>query len=213
MIPAMTTGDASQVPAKRIGHAERDAAVERLRTALGEGQITLDELETRMEAALEARTADDLSVLLADLPEPTGSAALVSAADAPKSARIAASHGKADRLGAWRVPQQLVVELRHSSSTLDLRTAALPPGGVQIVVEARHSSIKVLVNETTPVDMDEVFRRHSTADDRHARFVTALSGPPVTVVGELHHSSLKFVRPRLSWRERRARRRLALTAR
>lgn len=33
----------------RIGYPERDAAIETLRTAAGEGRIMLDELEERME--------------------------------------------------------------------------------------------------------------------------------------------------------------------
>jgi len=210
-IPAMTTGDSSQAPAKRIGHAERDAAVERLRVALGDGQITLDELETRMEAAVAARTGEDLAVLLADLPEPLGgSSALLPAAEAPATVRIAASHGRADRLGSWRVPGEILVELRHSTSTIDLRSQTLPPGGVRIAVELRHSSVKILVAEGTPVEMDDVFRRHSTTVDRHARNVTAWSGPPVVVVGELHHSTLRIERPHRSWlARRRARRAMA----
>lgn len=51
----------------RVGHAERDAAVETLRDAAAEGRLTLEELEGRIEAALGARTRADLRVLLADL--------------------------------------------------------------------------------------------------------------------------------------------------
>jgi hypothetical protein len=199
-IRPMTMGDSSRAPAKRVGHAERDAAVERLRTALGDGQITLDELETRMEAALAARTAEDLDVLLADLPEPLGGAsALLSSAAALPTVRLAASHGRVDRLGAWRVPPEVVLELRHSTGTLDLRHASLPPGGVRIVVESRHSSVKILVAEGAPVEMDEVGRHHSVTKDRNVRHVTAWSGPPIVITGNLHHSSLKILRPHRSW--------------
>ena len=200
----MTTGDPAKAPAQRIGHKERDAAVERLRTAAGDGQITLDELETRMEAALEARTADDIAVLLADLPAPTGALLPV---ETPPSVRLAASHGRVDRLGSWRVPQEVVLELRHSTGTLDLRSPALPPGGVRIVVQARHSSIKILVAEGTPVDMDEVGRHHGQATDRQSRRVSAWSGPPVVITGEVHHSTIKILRPHNSWQARRRQRR------
>jgi hypothetical protein len=199
MIRPMTTGDSSQAPAKRVGHAERDAAVERLRTALGDGQITLDELETRMEAALAARTAEDLDVLLADLPEPLGGAAALLPSATLPTVRLAASHGRVDRLGAWRVPPEVVLELRHSTGTLDLRTASLPPGGVRIVVESRHSSVKILVAEAAPVEMDEVGRHHSVTKDRNVRHVTAWSGPPIVITGDLRHSSLKILRPHRSW--------------
>lgn len=51
----------------RIGHAERDEAVGALREAAGEGRLTLDELDERIEAALRARTRGDLTALLTDL--------------------------------------------------------------------------------------------------------------------------------------------------
>lgn len=54
-------------PQIRIGHAERDQAVETLRDAAAEGRLTLDELDGRIEAALAARTRGDLRDLLADL--------------------------------------------------------------------------------------------------------------------------------------------------
>jgi hypothetical protein len=192
----MTTGDPAKAPAQRIGYKERDAAVERLRTAAGDGQITLDELETRVEAALEARTGDDLAVLLADLPAPTGPALL---AAAPPTARLTASHGRVDRLGSWRVPQEVVMDLRHSTGTLDLRSPVLPADGVRIAVQARHSSIKILVAPGTPVELDEVGRHHSVAKDPRGRFVTAWSGPPIVITGDLHHSSIKVLRPHDSW--------------
>lgn len=54
-------------PQIRIGHAERDEAVEALRVAAGEGRLTLDELDGRIEDALRARTRGDLQEVLADL--------------------------------------------------------------------------------------------------------------------------------------------------
>lgn len=51
----------------RIGHAERDEAVEALRVAAGEGRLTLDELDERIEAALNARTRREVQAVLADL--------------------------------------------------------------------------------------------------------------------------------------------------
>ena len=51
----------------RIGHAERDEAVETLRTAAGDGRLTLDELDGRIEAAMAAKTRGDIQAVLADL--------------------------------------------------------------------------------------------------------------------------------------------------
>jgi hypothetical protein len=188
----MTTGNSGNAPAQRIGHRERDAAVERLRVAAGEGQITFEELETRMEAALAARTAEDIAVLIADLPAPSGVAAVLEPAE---PVRLAVRHGRVERLGAWRVPEQIALELRHASCALDLRTPNLPAGGVHITVDARHSSIKILVAQGASVDLGNVARGHSTTRDRYARRVSVLVGPPIVVTGTLQHSTIKILRP------------------
>jgi Flp pilus assembly protein TadB len=52
----------------RASDAERDAVVDRLREAAGEGRLEPDELEQRVDRALRARTYGELSELLADLP-------------------------------------------------------------------------------------------------------------------------------------------------
>lgn len=195
----MTYGEPTNAPAPRIGHKERDDAVELLRTAAGDGRITLDELETRMEAALEARTADDIRILIADLPAPTGVSALATGAQPAQPVRLEASHGKVERLGAWRVPEEVTVELRHSVCVIDLRTATLPPGGVTIDVESRHSVIKVLVSEQASVDLSGVGRHHSNAVDRRARRVISANGPTIVFTGHIHHGVIKILRPRKRW--------------
>jgi hypothetical protein len=207
MITPMTTGNSGNTPAQRIGHRERDATVERLRVAAGEGQITFEELETRMEAALAARTAEDIVALVADLPMPAGGTSSVLEPAAP--AYLAVRHGRVERLGAWRVPEEITLELRHSSCALDLRTPPLPANGVRITVDARHSSIKILVAHSAAVEMDNIARGHSATKDRRARAVSALNGPPIVLTGTLQHSSIRILRPgeglfgRLSQRRQR----------
>lgn len=51
----------------RVGHAERDAAVDLLREAAAQGRLTLEELEGRIGPALQATTRHELRSLLADL--------------------------------------------------------------------------------------------------------------------------------------------------
>ena len=50
--------------------ADRERVAERLRTAAGEGRLSADELEGRLEAAFSARTEAELEPIVADLPEP-----------------------------------------------------------------------------------------------------------------------------------------------
>jgi hypothetical protein len=52
----------------RASDADRDAVVDRLREAAGEGRLEPYELEHRVDGALRAQTYGDLAALLADLP-------------------------------------------------------------------------------------------------------------------------------------------------
>jgi Domain of unknown function (DUF1707)/2TM domain len=54
----------------RASDADRDRVAERLRAAAGEGRLTPEELEDRLERALSARTEGELGPLVADLPGP-----------------------------------------------------------------------------------------------------------------------------------------------
>jgi hypothetical protein len=52
----------------RASDAERDAVVDRLRRALSQGRLTVDEFDGRVAAAYEARTRGELAALTQDLP-------------------------------------------------------------------------------------------------------------------------------------------------
>jgi hypothetical protein len=52
----------------RCSAADREAVVERLRRALSQGRLTVDEFEERAMAAAQASTHGDLAALTRDLP-------------------------------------------------------------------------------------------------------------------------------------------------
>jgi Domain of unknown function (DUF1707) len=52
----------------RVGDAERDAVATQLREHYGDGRLTLDELNERLDQALRARTGADLNAVMRDLP-------------------------------------------------------------------------------------------------------------------------------------------------
>lgn len=52
----------------RIGHAERESSLERLRDAHAEGRLDTDEFYARLDAVYDAKTYADLDALVADLP-------------------------------------------------------------------------------------------------------------------------------------------------
>lgn len=57
----------------RVGDAERDAVATQLREHYGDGRLTLDELNERIDQTLRARTAADLNAVTRDLPSIGGS--------------------------------------------------------------------------------------------------------------------------------------------
>jgi hypothetical protein len=57
-----------QPPDLRVSDRDREATVERLRHAAGEGRLDADELEARTGNAFAARTRSELEVLTRDLP-------------------------------------------------------------------------------------------------------------------------------------------------
>jgi len=57
-------------PDLRASDADREAAVERLRTAAVEGRLDADELEGRLATAYRARTCAELTTLTADVTPP-----------------------------------------------------------------------------------------------------------------------------------------------
>src|ERR1700749_399712 len=65
-------GDSGQI---RASDAERDATVDRLRDAAGEGRLTLEEFSDRMEQATGAKPRAALDRLVTDLPAGEGGVA------------------------------------------------------------------------------------------------------------------------------------------
>ena len=73
------------LPELRASHEDRDRVVDTLRTAGGDGRLTAEELDARVERALSARTQGELAALVADLSAATTSATSVSASPAASS--------------------------------------------------------------------------------------------------------------------------------
>jgi hypothetical protein len=181
----------SAQPHQRVSPEEREAAAERIRRAAGEGRLSLDELDARLEAALSALTFGELDAVVDDLPAPTagdGPAAV------PEVTRLAVSHGHLERVGAWRLPRRLEVQLAFASGFLDLRTSPVPSGGMEIAVQAMRSKLVVVVSADSVVDTDELGRHRSKIVRRGGAGVGG-SGPVVRVTGDLMGAKLIIKRP------------------
>jgi len=120
------TTDGGEPGQNRASDAERDATVERLRDAAGEGRLTLEEFSDRMEQATAARTRTELDRLVTDLPA-TGSG--TGTVVAPGSSGAPTWHvspiGGLSVSGPWRMGRHVVVITLIGGADLDLSQAEL----------------------------------------------------------------------------------------
>jgi hypothetical protein len=189
----------------RASHEDRDAIVDRLRIAAGDGRLDAEELDQRIEIAMSARTYGELDVIVKDLPQSPEAAARTVArrAEAVESQTITVAHGKAEKYGAWLVPQKLVVTARHSVVILDFSDAVFSgPREVEVELDIRHSAIRLISPAGTAIDEDVLDKRHSNISYRHLGAV----GPDsvrIRLTGRMDHSSVGA--RRMSRRRRRRR--------
>jgi hypothetical protein len=112
----------------RASDAERDATVERLRDAAGEGRLTLEEFSDRMEQATGARTRADLDRLVTDLPATTsgsGSGTVVAPGSSEGPTWHVSPIGGLSVSGPWRMGRHVVVISVIGGADLDLSQAEL----------------------------------------------------------------------------------------
>src|SRR5215468_11669407 len=91
----------------RASHEDRDRVAELLRMAAGDGRLSAEELDERLEKALSARTYGELAALSRDLPAAPGFAGDLVAGEPKDLVRIERSSGWAKREGRWLVPRRM----------------------------------------------------------------------------------------------------------
>lgn len=139
----------------RASHHDRDRVVELLRVAAGDGRLTAEELDHRLEAALTAQTYGELAALTRDLPAAPGAAA--GAAPEPKDLiRIECHSGRARRDGRWVVPRQLEVRVGSGGVALDFTEAVITQPLLRIQAEVRSGRLTLVTKPGIAVDADDV---------------------------------------------------------
>jgi hypothetical protein len=177
----------------RASHEDRDSIVERLRVAAGDGRIDHDELDQRIEAAMSARTYGELEVIVRDLPDVPGTAIHppVRRSDAEQEQTVTVAHGRVAKHGPWNVPQRLTVAARHSNVVLDFNDAVFSgPRQVDIVLEVRHSNVRLVLPDGSVVDDALTDRRHSYVSIRGFE-AAGPGGVAVRITGSAAHSNVR----------------------
>jgi Domain of unknown function (DUF1707)/Cell wall-active antibiotics response 4TMS YvqF len=120
-----TTGDGEQAGI-RASDAERDATLERLSAATGDGRLTLEEFSQRMDRATIAKTRAELDRLVADLPTDADAAGTAVAERGPdKPSWHISPIGGFSVSGPWRMARQVIVVSLIGGAHLDLSQAQL----------------------------------------------------------------------------------------
>jgi hypothetical protein len=152
---------------QRVSHDDRDRVAEVLRVAAGDGRLTLEELEERLESCFAARTYGDLAPLVADLP---GQAMAVAApVPAKEVARVRRVGGNVRYEGAWEVPRRLEFEIRGGNVRLDFTAAVVGAPLTEVEVEMRGGNLQLIVPDGWAVDAQEVDFRGGSVVHRDAR--------------------------------------------
>lgn len=150
----------------RASHQDRDKVVEVLRIAAGDGRLSAEELDERLEAALTARTFGELAVLTTDLPAAAGTATAALLPRPKEVARIDIASGSTKRAGRWIVPQRLEVQVASGSVTLDFTEAVVAQPTLLIDADVRSGSLTIITKPGIVVDTDEVAVRSGSAKVR-----------------------------------------------
>jgi hypothetical protein len=133
--------------------AERDRSVELLRTAVGEGRLTLEEFTERVERAQSARTDVELAALSRDLPAArSGAAAGVEVQPAGERHRALCS--RISRSGPWSLPARSAYSSIFGTIDLDLRQARLSADDTELEVFNLFGTVTVIVPEGVEVSVD-----------------------------------------------------------
>jgi hypothetical protein len=142
----------------RASHQDRDRVVEVLRVAAGDGRLTAEELDQRLEAALTARTYADLAVLTTDLPAASAPVppAGVAVAEPKDVSRIECGSGSTKRDGRWVVPRRMEVRVTSGAVKLDFTEALISQPSLQIDTEVRSGQLILITKPGIAVDADEV---------------------------------------------------------
>ncbi len=190
----------------RASHEDRDRVVELLRVAAGDGRLTAEELDERLEAALTARTYSELAVLTTDLPAAGRHPSSVVPAEAKELVRIDCGAGTAERQGPWVVPQRMEVRVTSGSVKLDLTKAVITNPTLKLDAQVKAGSLTLITRPGIVVDTDDVAVRSGSVGVKTRGVTDAPVILRIEVTGKVSSGSITARPPRrtfLRWLLRR----------
>ena len=173
------------LPDLRSSHEDRDRVVDVLRVAAGDGRLSAEELDARLESAHSARTLGELAELTADLP--SGPAA--------KEVLVIGQHGSKYVLdGRWQVPARIELRTQLCRVTLDFTHAVITSRVLRIDTHMVHGRLFIVCPPGALIDASGLSLIYSKLKLRSKD----AADPPLRIelAGRLLHAKIIERRPR-----------------
>lgn len=176
----------------RASDADRERLANVLREAAGDGRITMDELDERLDAVYKAKTYAELEPITHDLPS-VGTAAYVPAPSTapagapgrfggePTSHGAVAIMGGFTRKGDWVVPRDFNVLCLMGGGQIDLREARFAEREVSVHILAIMGGCEIIAPEDATVRVTGI--GIMGAFDHTGSGTGSPDGPVITVNG------------------------------
>lgn len=156
--------------------------VDVLRTAAGDGRLTAEELDARLEIALSARTVAELAALTVDLPD-------APAAFGEDLLTIEQHGGKYVRDGRWQVPARIVLRTQLCRVTLDFTQVVIASNRLTIETDMVHGKLFLITTPGIVLDAGGLSLTYSTLK-LHSRNRASDPRLRIELVGTLVHASV-----------------------
>ena len=198
--------DATPVPPVPSLARAREQKISELSQHFANDDLSLDELERRIERVYRAGNVLELDEITADLRSTSQAASAqvqagrassrsIAPISGPAQSRMLAIMGETKRVGRWQVPRQLDILAIMSDTVLDLTQAAVGPGITDIHVRAVWTACKIVV----PPEMRVINEMHaimasvvSKADEMDPEGATR-RGPTLRLTGTALMAEVKVV--------------------
>ncbi|MGV9317118.1 DUF1707 SHOCT-like domain-containing protein [Streptomyces sp. NPDC003691] len=164
----------------RISEVDRDAAVERLQDAFAEGHISSEEMDSRLQTALTAKTRVELASALASLPD----------GDAGHSVTVNAVGGLIHRRGRWRVPRHLSINSGMGKVYLNLSRAVIDYPVIDIELHLQYGWARIIVPADAQVDLEDLHADWKQPAYTPPRYSEA-NGLRIRISGTMGHGRLR----------------------
>lgn len=127
--------------------------------AAGDGRLTPEELDERLEAALTAKTLSELALLTTDLPGTPGQPASLPAPQAKDLVRFNSRGGNVTRTGQWVVPATIEASVHGGNIVLNFTEATITQPELTIEADIKGGHMVLVTRPGITVDVDDVEMR------------------------------------------------------